>query len=225
MKRKLLPKTLSLCAPFAGNVFSSLILPPTSSARLSHSQTFPEYEKLFSNTFGKSSVELLANYTTPEEMLSVDSQTLADLLSKASRGRFGLDKANQIQQTAKNSFGIVLASSSFALIIRQYLEQLKSFESSIAAFDAVIFSEIGGDIKKFSSVPKLVAYAGLYPKSRQSGESKTDGRMSKRGSPYLRRAVWLAASVAAFKDHLTVIGHVCHKMLAIIKPYLPASTS
>ena len=195
-------------------------------------QTFPEYEKLFSDTFGKSSMELLANYTTPEEMLCVDAQTLADLLSKASRGRF-------------------------ALIIRQYLEQLKSLESPIAAFDAeisrlmdnaVIFSEIGGDIRKFSSVPKLVAYAGLYPKSRQSGESKTDGHMSKRGSPYLRRAVWLAATVAAFKDpavslfyqkkrsegkdHLTAMGHVCHKMLAIIfavlrdnKPYFPASTT
>ena len=236
-------------------------------------QTFPEYEKLFSDTFGKSSVELLANYTTPEEMLSVDSQTLADLLSKASRGRFGLDKATQIQSFAKNSFGIMLASSSFSFIIRQYLEQLKQFESSIAAFDAeisrlmdnfdtkletitgigktlaaVIFSEIGGDIKKFSSVPKLVAYAGLYPKLRRSGESKTDGCMSKRGSPYLRRAVWLAANVAAFKDcaislfyekkrvegkdHLTALGHVCHKMLAIIfaflrdnKTYVPASTA
>ena len=64
--------------------------------------------------------------------------------------------------------------------------------------------------------------------------------MSKRGSPYLRRAVWLAVSVAAFyqrkrdegKDHLTAIGHVCHKILAIIfavlrdnKPYVPALTS
>ena len=234
-------------------------------------QTFPEYEKLFSDTFGKSSVELLANYTTPEEMLAVDTQTLVDLLNKTSRGRLGFDKANEIQQAAKNSFGIILASSSFSLIIRQYLEQLKSLESSIAAFDAeiarimanfntkletitgvgktlaaVIFSEIGGDIRKFSSVPKLVAYAGLYPKSSQSGESKSDGRMSKRGSPYLRRAIWLAATVAAFndpaisifyqkkrsegKDHLTAIGHVCHKILAIIfavlrdnKPYVPAS--
>ena len=234
---------------------------------------FPEYEKLFSDTFGKSSMELLANYTTPEEMLSVDSQTLADILSKASRGKFGLDKANQIRHAAKNSFGIVLASSSFSLIIRQYLEQLKSFEASVAVFDAeiarimasfntkletitgvgttlaaVIFSEIGGDIKKFSSVPKLVAYAGIYPTSRQSGETKTDGRMSKRGSPYLRRAIWLSSTVAAFKDpalsrfyekkraegkdHLTAIGHVCHKMLAIIfavlrdnKPYVPASTA
>lgn len=101
-------------------------------------QIFPEYEKLFSDTFGKSSMELLATYTTPEEMLSVDSQTLADLLNKASRGRFGLDKANEIQQTAKNSFGILLASSSFALIIRQYLEQLKQFEPSIPIFDAEI---------------------------------------------------------------------------------------
>ena len=154
----------------------------------------------------------------------------ADLLNKTSHGRFGLDKANQIQQTAKNSFGIVLASSSFALIICQYLDQLKSLETSIAAFDteiarlmgnfdtkletitgigttivAVIFSEISGDIKKFSSVPKLVAYAGLYPKSRQSGESKTEGHMSKRGSPYLRRAVWLAASVALLKTPLSVV--------------------
>jgi len=56
------------------------------------------------------------------QMLSVDSQTLVDLLQKISRGRFGLDKANEIRQSAKNSFGIVLASSGFSLIICQYLE-------------------------------------------------------------------------------------------------------
>jgi hypothetical protein len=37
----------------------------------------------------------------PEEMLSIDSQFLAGLLSDVSRGYFGLDKANQIQQSAK----------------------------------------------------------------------------------------------------------------------------
>ena len=99
---------------------------------------FPEYEKLFSDTFGKSSMELLANYTTPEEMFAVDTQKLADLLNKASHGRFGLDKAQQIQSCAKNSFGIMLASSSFSLIICQYLEQLKSFESPVAVFDTEI---------------------------------------------------------------------------------------
>ena len=83
-------------------------------------QIFPEYEKLFSDTFGVTSMELLANYQTPEQMLSVDSQILADFLQKASRGRFGIDKANQIQDFAKNSFGILLVSSSFSLIIKQY---------------------------------------------------------------------------------------------------------
>ena len=119
-------------------------------------QTFHEYEKLFSDTFGKSSVELLANYTTPEEMLAVDAQTLADLLNKVSRGRFGLDKANQIQQTAKNSFGIVLASSSFSLIIRQYLEQLKSFESSIKIFD----EEIARIMDNFDTKLETITGAG-----------------------------------------------------------------
>ncbi len=233
-------------------------------------QVFPEYEKLFTDTFGVTSMQLLANYSTPEQILSVDSQTLADLLQKASRGRFGIDKAYQIQEFAKNSFGIILASSSISLIIKQYIEQLKSLESTIDIFDAeiakiydtfdcklhtitgigktlaaVIFSEIGGDISKFSTVPKLVAYAGLYPKNRQSGESiNSKGHLSKRGSPYLRRAIWLASFVAAFKDpalnkfyekkraegkdHLNVMGHICHKLLSIIfavmrdnKPYVP----
>lgn len=136
-------------------------------------QVFPEYEKLFTDTFGVTSMQLLANYSTHEQILSVDSQTLADLLQKASRGRFGLDKAYQIQEFAKNSFGIILVSSSISLISKQYIEQLKSFESCIEVFDAeiakiydtfdcklhtitgigkalaaVIFSEIGGDISK-----------------------------------------------------------------------------
>ena len=66
-------------------------------------QVFPEYEKLFSDTFGVSSMELLSQYTTPEEMLSVSSQQLAEVLEKASRGRLGAEKAVEIQDAAKNS--------------------------------------------------------------------------------------------------------------------------
>ena len=56
-------------------------------------QVFPEYEKLFSDTFGASSMEILSQYTTPEEMLSVSSQQLAEVLEKASRGRLGVEKS------------------------------------------------------------------------------------------------------------------------------------
>ena len=51
-------------------------------------QVFPEYEKLFTDTFDVTSMQLLANYSTPEQMLAVDSQTLADFLQKANRGSF-----------------------------------------------------------------------------------------------------------------------------------------
>lgn len=237
-------------------------------------QVFPEYEKLFSDTFGASSMEILSQYTTPEEMLSVSSQQLAEVLEKASRGRLGAAKAVEIQNAARNSFGIVMASSSFSLIIRQYIEQIRSLEASVDAFDAeiarllsgfdtqlttitgigptlaaVILSEIGGDIRRFSSPAKLAAYAGVDPTVKQSGDfSATRMKMSKRGSPYLRRAIWLASTVAAFKDpaihalyerkraedkdHMTVIGHVCRKMISIIfvvlrdnTPYVPAVIS
>ena len=237
-------------------------------------QVFPEYEKLFSDTFGASSMEILSQYTTPEEMLSVSSQQLAEILEKASRGRLGAEKAVEIQDAAKNSFGIVMASSSFSLIIRQYIEQIRSLEASVDVFDAeiarllsgfdtqlttitgvgptlaaVILSEIGGDIRRFSSPAKLAAYAGVDPTVKQSGDfSGSRMKMSKRGSPYLRRAIWLASTVAAFKDpaihalyerkraegkdHMTVIGHVCRKMISIIfavlrdnTPYVPAAIS
>ena len=63
-----------------------------------------------------------------------------------------------------------------------------------------ILSEIGG-INRFSSGDSLIAYAGLDPKIRQSGALLLSvGRMTKRGSPHLRRAFFLAANVARMHD-------------------------
>lgn len=56
-------------------------------------QVFPEYDKLFSDTFGKTSSELLLNCPTPEDMLAVSTRKLTNILNKASRGRFGKEKA------------------------------------------------------------------------------------------------------------------------------------
>lgn len=233
-------------------------------------QIFPEYQKLFSDMFGASSLELLSEYTSPEEILALDTNKLAEILSTASRGRLGLAKAEEIQNAARNSFGILLAADSFSLIVRQHIEQIRAAEKSVDAFDdeiarlldsydtqlttitgigptlaAAILSEIG-DIKRFDSPAKLAAFAGVDPAVKQSGDfNGTRCKMSKRGSPYLRRAIWLACVVAAFKDpaihafyekkraegksHMTTMGHICRKMVSIIfavlrdnTPYVPA---
>lgn len=109
---------------------------------------------------------------------------------------------------------------------------------------AIIISEIG-NISRFDSASKLVAFAGLDVSVKQSGEFiGTQNKISKRGSPYLRRAIWTAASRAAFcdpvlsdyyqslrtrgKHHLTAVGAVARKLCNIIfavlrdnKPYQP----
>ena len=232
-------------------------------------QVFPEYQRLFTDTFGATSSHLLAQYSTPEEILAVDTAKLCDLLSTASRGRFAIDKANEIKQAAQNSFGVFLIADTMSMLIKQMLEQIRFVEDSIrdietliadklAAFSsfldtiigvgstlaAVILSEIG-EISRFESPEKLAAFAGIDPTQKQSGEfTGTHARMSKRGSPYLRRAIWLASSAAVVHDpairafydrkraegksHMTTIGHVCRKMVNIIfavmsknQPYVP----
>ena len=112
----------------------------------------------------------------------------------------------------------------------------------------IIIGEIG-DVSRFDSAPKLVAYAGLDVRVSQSGQFVgTQMKISKKGSPYLRRAIWMAATVAAFSDPvlseyyqslrargkhlLTAIGAVARKLCNIIfavlrgnKPYLLMSNS
>lgn len=232
-------------------------------------QVFPEYSKLFSDTFGKSSLEILSEYSTPEEFLAVDTTALAEILATASRGQLGYFKAEQIKDAAANSFGIKIALNTFSFQIKQLIEQIKFIEDHIAELEieissllkklntpietipgigpilgAVILSEIG-DITRFKDASKLVAFAGIDPTVSQSGEFiGTQNKMSKRGSPYLRRAIWLAAHSAYLSDpvlgayynkkreegkhHFTAIGAVARKLIYIVhavlksnKPYTP----
>jgi transposase len=62
---------------------------------------------------------------------------------------------------------------------------------------AVILGEIG-DIGKFDHAAKLVAFAGIDSIVNQSGQFEaSNNHVSKRGSPYLRRALYQAAFIAA----------------------------
>ena len=61
---------------------------------------------------------------------------------------------------------------------------------------AIILGEIG-DINRFDNPSKLVAYAGLDATVSQSGEYEcSTNHLSKRGSPYLRKALYQAAFIA-----------------------------
>lgn len=64
----------------------------------------------------------------------------------------------------------------------------------------VILSEIG-NVRRFSSGDALIAFAGLDPRVRISGATlHQTGRLTKRGSPHLRWALFCAANTARMFD-------------------------
>jgi transposase len=78
------------------------------------------------------------------------------------------------------------------------------FLKTIPGISDVLASTILGEIGsagRFSTAKKLIAYAGLDTKVVQSGEFEgTRAKLSKRGSPYLRWALYQAASIARVHD-------------------------
>ncbi len=181
-------------------------------------KVFPEYQGVFSDIFGTTSVELLSTYTSPDVIADLDTELFSQFLKSVSHGRFGKAKAEELQSLAKNTFGSFLFVDSASLAIRQFIQQIKLLENQVEELDefikekfsrfdnqltsivgigttlaASLFSEIG-DINRFDAPDKLAAFAGIDPSVKQSGEfNGTKCRMSKRGSPYLRRTFWLAA--------------------------------
>ena len=220
-------------------------------------QVFPEFETQFDSIFCKSALAVLKQYSTPEKLSRAQAGKLTEVLQTASNGRFGEWKARQLKELARDSFGIPDCEGAYSTLLLIYLDQLQSLQDSAASLEhkigelfsqfdsaltsitgigpvlaAVILSEIR-DISCFASADKLAAYAGLNPKVKQSGETKSSAvHMSKRGSPYLRRAIWMAGTIAVRYDpmfkayyekkateglrHMNIIGHVSKKMTAVI---------
>jgi transposase len=179
---------------------------------------WPEYEGLFSNTFGTTSMELLKTAPTPKELLELDVDDLSERIRKASRGRFGPAHTQRLLHSAKNSVGMQRGNYGISTGIKFLLEQIvatepvrKKLDVEIqklaarlpeylftlpGATDLTIVSLYGevDPIETFERPSQLVAFAGLDPKVFQSGQYDAPGRhVSKRGSPYLRRTLWQMA--------------------------------
>ena len=85
----------------------------------------------------------------------------------------------------------------YELEIKRIMDQLDPSILSIPGISytlgATILAEIG-NIQRFASPAKLLAFAGLEPSIYQSGKFvPTSGKMVKRGSPFLRWALIQAA--------------------------------
>ena len=220
-------------------------------------KVFPEYKELFCNTFGTTSKQLLLNCPTPDDILKISTTKLANLLSKHSKGRFNKDTAVHLKEVAKESFGIKFTTDACSFEIKQLINQIIFLENQIDEVSKeikelynkldshllsvpgvgdtlapIILAEIG-DIHRFDKPSKLIAFAGVDPSENQSGnKSSSNEKLSKRGSPYLRHAIYTASLVAISKEpelrayydkkisegkhHFVALAGISRKLLTII---------
>ena len=216
---------------------------------------FPELPKIVSSVAQKSCLALLYELPSAKDIAECNLTHLTHLLSNNSYKHFGRDKAIQIRDLARNSIGLNSNSVSFELkqtisIIQFIQEQLddvekrikqilKEINSPILTIPGISFKTAGsilaeiGDISRFDSPAKLLAFAGLDPSMYQSGKFfSTHSVMVKRGSKYLRFALMTAARMVClndatfctFKDrkmaegkhYMVTMGHVAKKLVRVI---------
>lgn len=218
-------------------------------------QLFPELNLVFNSIHLKSCYALLSTYPSPKDIASTRVDAISNLLSKASKGHFSLEKAQKLKELAKSSIGV--NNSSLSIQIKHSLKQIELLDEQLKELDlkiremmdelnsviltipgisytlgSIILSEIG-NIDKFASPTKLLAFEGLDPSVKQSGNfNATIIKMSKRGSKLLRYAMLRASGLiiwnsetyntyynrklAQGKSHNNAVCHVAHKLTRVI---------
>lgn len=210
----------------------------------------------------------MSEWTLPEQITAVSTEQLTAVIKQNSHGRLGAEHAQALHDTAQHSIGVHRGADALAFELRLLLQQVGYLEGQIATLDQeigqryrsldgylptipgvgaatapAIFAEIG-DIQRFTDSDQVVALVGVDPQLHQSGQSAGQTKMSKRGSPYLRRAIWHAALSAARcdpmfraiyerqrqrgKHHLVALSHVANKLTRVVysvlkgqRPYNP----
>lgn len=226
---------------------------------------FPELTSVCWSTSQKSILALLKAFPSAKAIAQAKVEDLQNVLAKASRGRF--NKAKEIKQLAMDSIGLDSPLRSFEMVqviqsieflqsqvddidqkLKEHMQQMQSPLLSIPGISfrlaAIIHAEIG-DIHRFSSPDKLLAFAGLEPSTYQSGKYiASKASMTKRGSTYLRWALMQASRLCARrcpdlraykekklaegKHYFVALGHVSKKLVRMLfkllqtnEPYRP----
>lgn len=214
-------------------------------------RTFPEFARCFGDVCSLTARAILEEWTLPEQLAAVPTAQLTAVIARVSRGHCGADTARAVHEAAQHSIGVRRGADALAFELRLLLRQVSYLERQVAELEQeisqryrvldthlltipglgpatapAIYAEIG-DIGRFTDSDQLVALVGVDPQLHQSGQTAGQTKMSKRGSPYLRRAVWHAALTASRcdpmfqaiyqrqrqrgKHHLVALSHVANK--------------
>jgi transposase len=222
---------------------------------------FPELEAAYDDPTCVSALAVLRAAPTAAAVARRHTATLAHAARPGGGRRIGPRKAEQISALAKDTIAAPELAAQIGFQMRLLIAQHDLLESQIEEAEAhlaslldgelvrrlrtipgagpatvaTLIAEIG-DIQRFSEFDKLVAYVGVHPAERSSGEKgkdpETSWHMSKAGNAYLRTALYRMAIVgirhnpvirahyarkrAQGKSKMNAVGHCMKKALAIV---------
>ena len=220
-------------------------------------RVFPELSGVIPDgtLYSRGVLAILEEYPTSYRISNTRIDHLINIAKKASKGRYKESMVIKIKEAAKSSIGF--ESDALAIKIKQSIESINLYKRQIDEVNSLITNhelvinsplnqikginsiEIGYimsaiiSIDRFNSPKKLIAYAGLDPKVRQSGTwSASKTRMSKRGNVLLRYAlIWAANNIRKHpskmkeyylikksqnKSHYNALGHCAAKLCKYI---------
>jgi len=204
---------------------------------------FPELQGIVHALQVNSVYHLMNEYPDTASLANAHLTHLTNLLSKYSKGHYSRSKAIEIRDAARNSIGcsdciqtlelrhtiarILLLTEQISMVEQRIKEIMKEIDSPFVNIPgisyitaAMLHAEIG-DFSKFSNAGKILAFAGMEPSIYQSGQhTSTHAKMVKRGSKYLRYALYTAAKNVANWDN--TFKAFMQKKLAEGKPYTVA---
>jgi transposase len=184
---------------------------------------FPELEKLVPTLHQNSVYELLYEFPGAKHVANAHLTRLSNLVETASKGHYTKDTAITFREVARTSIGSNMPAKSLELkhtikLIRELDAEIEEIENEIKIImdeinspilsipgisyrmGAMIIAEIG-DFSKFDSPDKILAFAGMSPSTYQSGQlDNCYARMEKRGSRYLRYALYNATAYVCLWD-------------------------
>lgn len=166
---------------------------------------------------------MLSEFPSAHHIAGAHLTKLTNLLYAASRGKCDRDTALRFRETARNSIGSVMPAKSLELkhtikLIGELTTEINEIESEIKHIvdntdttlltipgigypsAASILAEIG-DFSNFETPDKILAFAGMSPSTYQSGQlTNCYAHMEKRGSRYLRAALYNATKYVCYWD-------------------------
>jgi transposase len=188
-------------------------------------RVFPEYEDVFCKPFLSSVRTLIHEVGLTPDILVANKAKVRATLERASRKKLSPDVINELLKRAAKSIGTRQGMDTVNAQVRMGAEYLDFVEKQIEQIDdelrarmeelqspvmslgigpviaATILAESAA-VEKFAGPREYSAFCGLDPSEFISGDSIMGiSHISKRGSPLLRWALYMAAQTVVKKHH------------------------